>query len=85
MLETYHQKIKIFQGQKTASHLLSEWLTKLQLLIAARDSAKILDHLSILVPEYAAQKSLDQRNAAAEAAPDQPAVPSRTHSAVAIK
>ena len=57
MLPTYHPKIKIFKGPATEPEVLSAWLHQLQVLIARRDVASILDHLIALVPEYKLQKS----------------------------
>jgi FlaA1/EpsC-like NDP-sugar epimerase len=57
MLPTYHPKIKIYKGPATEPEILSAWLRQLQVLIARRDVASILDHLTVLVPEYKLQKS----------------------------
>jgi FlaA1/EpsC-like NDP-sugar epimerase len=57
MLPTYHEKIRIFASHGVDVEALSNWLTHLQLLIGRRDSARIVDHLKILVPEYASPKA----------------------------
>jgi FlaA1/EpsC-like NDP-sugar epimerase len=56
MLPTYHEKIRIFASQGVDTEVLSNWFTHLQLLIGRRDSAKIIDHLKLLVPEYTPAK-----------------------------
>src|SRR5207249_10133114 len=60
MLPTFHPKIKIFKGPATEPEVLSAWLHQLQMLIARRDVASILDHLTALVPEYNMQQSKDE-------------------------
>jgi len=91
MLPTYHEKIRIFQGQKVESDAIANWLNQLQLLIARREVPRILDHLAALVPEYKMQKSQERWKAAAEettVAPnddDESSASGRTQSAVGLK
>jgi FlaA1/EpsC-like NDP-sugar epimerase len=61
VLPTYHEKIRIFKGQPSDWHLLEEWLTHLQLILARRDPERILRHLSALVPEYEPQITADSQ------------------------
>jgi len=84
MLPTYHEKIRIFQGQKTAPDVLAGWLEQLQLLIARRESARILEHLAILVPEYKPQTAQDHRKTATGGADRNQAGVTRTQSAVGM-
>jgi FlaA1/EpsC-like NDP-sugar epimerase len=90
MLPTYHEKIRIFQGEKVESDAIASWLNRLQLLIARREVARILDHLAALVPEYKMQKSPERWKAATEETvvgpnDDESSASGRTQSAVGLK
>ena len=49
---TEHEKIKIFQGQRMSLDLIASWIETLQLLVDERDTAAVVAHLNLLVPEY---------------------------------
>ena len=49
---TYHDKIKIFQGDHTERQQIEAWLRELEVLLARRDEAAIVAHLQALVPEF---------------------------------
>ena len=51
-IPTKHSKIRVFKGRQITLLELSPWLTELQHLLWKRDSAAVVEHLSILVPEY---------------------------------
>ena len=52
MLATTHSKIRVFQGRSITFQQLSPWISELQHLLRRRDSAGLVEHLAILVPEY---------------------------------
>jgi FlaA1/EpsC-like NDP-sugar epimerase len=49
---TYHDKIKIFQGDRTERRLMEGWLRELEQLLARRDETAVVSHLQDLVPEF---------------------------------
>jgi FlaA1/EpsC-like NDP-sugar epimerase len=49
---TYHQKIKIFCGDRKEVSAIDLWLARLELLVAQGAEEPILAHLKALVPEY---------------------------------
>jgi FlaA1/EpsC-like NDP-sugar epimerase len=49
---TYHDKIKIFQGDRTERQLMEAWLRELELWLVRRDEAAVVAHLQELVPEF---------------------------------
>jgi len=61
MMPTYHEKIRIFKGPAMEPDVLLVWLDQLQLLMARRDTAKILSHLAALVPEYKPRKPTETK------------------------
>lgn len=52
ILPTYHEKIRIFNGNGKHPDVISAWVTQLQALMEQRDDKKVLQHLADLVPEY---------------------------------
>ncbi len=63
MVPTSHSKIRVFQGRSITFQQLAPWISELQHLLRRRDSAGLVEHLTILVPEY-------QPNPQEEAAPE---------------
>ena len=52
MVPTSHSKIRVFQGRSITFQQLAPWISELQHLLRRRDSAGLVEHLAILVPEY---------------------------------
>jgi len=52
IVPTDHPKIRIFQGRQLTFQELAPWISELQHLLRRRDSAALIEHLAILVPEY---------------------------------
>jgi FlaA1/EpsC-like NDP-sugar epimerase len=52
ILPTYHEKIRIFRGQRHNQSEMNLWLTKLEELVSRGEEESILDHLRVMVPEY---------------------------------
>ena len=49
---TYHDKIKIFQGDCSERQVMEAWLRELEILLVRRDESAIVTHLTELVPEF---------------------------------
>jgi FlaA1/EpsC-like NDP-sugar epimerase len=52
MLPTDHPKIGKLKGSAGDPEVIAAWLNQLQLLITRHDVRMILEHLTVLVPEY---------------------------------
>ena len=52
MMQTYHEKIKIFRSPLPAPEDIATWITQLELLTQAGDADRVKGHLLKLVPEY---------------------------------
>jgi len=57
MMSTYHEKIRIFQGSGVPLDVISKWLADLQVLLTRKDVDEIIEHFSVLIPEYNPQRS----------------------------
>jgi FlaA1/EpsC-like NDP-sugar epimerase len=51
---TCHEKIKVVKGVKRGRREVEEWLSEMECLITERNTAGVLEHLRLLVPEYLA-------------------------------
>jgi FlaA1/EpsC-like NDP-sugar epimerase len=51
-MPTYHQKIKIFCGDRNQANAIDRWIARLEILVEQGHEAVILSHLKSLVPEY---------------------------------
>ena len=51
-IPTTHSKISVFKGPQMTFHQLHPWISELQHLLWKRDQTAIIEHMSILVPEY---------------------------------
>lgn len=51
-LPTEHQKIARFSSRTLRSAYLSDWMQELQVLLRRRNSAALVAHMSVIVPEY---------------------------------
>jgi FlaA1/EpsC-like NDP-sugar epimerase len=52
ILPTYHEKIRIFRGQRHNQSEMNLWLTKLEELVSRGEEESILVHSRVMVPEY---------------------------------
>jgi FlaA1/EpsC-like NDP-sugar epimerase len=52
ILPTYHDKIKIFQGQPLEIGTIEAWIEGLKVLVGKGDEQAALEHIKELVPEY---------------------------------
>lgn len=52
ILPTYHEKIKIFQGEPPSQGVVEDWIARLRVLIERSDEAAVMAHINDLVPEY---------------------------------
>jgi FlaA1/EpsC-like NDP-sugar epimerase len=52
ILPTYHDKIKIFQGQPPDVWTIEAWIEGLKVLVGQGDEQAVLEHIKELVPEY---------------------------------
>jgi len=57
MMSTYHEKIRIFQGRGVPLDVITKWLADLQVLLTRKDVDEIIEHFSLLIPEYSPQRS----------------------------
>ena len=52
VVPTYHEKIKIFQGQNFKLKTVDAWMARLSRLIDTRDESEIVAHMARMAPEY---------------------------------
>lgn len=57
ILPTYHEKIKIFQGQRLKRAAIADWIAELERLLERREVQPVIDHLAALAPEYVPRKA----------------------------
>lgn len=59
MMQTYHEKIKIFRSPLPAPEDIATWITQLERLTQAGDADRVKGHLLRLVPEYLGTRPCD--------------------------
>ena len=79
---THHEKIKIFHGPPACPDKIEAWMRELFALLAARDEAGIVEHVSDLLPEYQVSKPLQRSLATPRPAERQPLGSRQLHQAV---
>jgi FlaA1/EpsC-like NDP-sugar epimerase len=69
ILPTYHDKIKIFQGQPLEIGTIEAWIEGLKVLVGKGDEQAVLEHIKELIPEYR-QHDHQPRQALVTGSPD---------------